>query len=180
MEVEMEDAGSPSGTGKTTGQRSVGPNFKKKKKIGWERVKEEALWILASTRALPPEKDCPVGTPGRGVESDLGRGRRGRTARGHPRGDARPDAAHDHSVQARPHAAHGRSARRRVRVAALSAPPPRKAPPGPHRRSRAGPPRSWQVPPWPHRGQGSLSLCRARTSASSPAPHSLSVHSGLN
>lgn len=30
-----------------------------------------------------------------------------------------------------PHAAHGRSARRRVWVAALSAPPPRKTPPGP-------------------------------------------------
>lgn len=96
-----------------------------KENVG-KRVKEESLEILASTRALPPEKDCPVGTRGRGVESDLSRGG----------GAERPGVTKEGTLTQTPRMT---TACRLVptlrmaalRVAALSAPPPRKTPPGP-------------------------------------------------
>lgn len=113
---------------------------------------------MASTRALPPEKDCLVWTRGRGVESDLGRGG----------GAEQPGVTEEGTFTQTPRMT---TACRLVptlrmaalRVAASGSPPTPLRPQGkhrlaPHRRGRAESPWSRQVPPWPYRVQGSVGI----------------------
>lgn len=80
-----EGAGSPSGKGKTTGQRSVEAIFFFFFKKGWEKGQRKGPADLGIYSGAPSGKRLPRGDAGRGVESDPGPGEAGPNGQGSPK-----------------------------------------------------------------------------------------------
>ena len=165
--------------GNTTSQRRVGPFFFFFFFFnGWEKVQRRGAADLGIYSGAPSGKTALWGRAAEGWSLTWAGGG----------GAERPGVTKDGTLTQTPrmttacrlvpHAAHGRSARSRVRVAALSAPPPRKTPPRPAQdgHGRAALESAGATLALEFKAVSvyvDLSLCRALTSASSPAPHIL-------